>query len=135
MQLVEGNGYHREYFLLDTGSPKSILIAECADNIIKYGSDTTRSIVDIEGVLVELKLQSLHEGVEKNHTRATGRVALLRIMIFLKEQPRLSLVYDFFHLSVCECVVSISDAAHASNSFLSTPNIVTALVLTFASCC
>jgi hypothetical protein len=59
---VGGNGYRREYFLLDTGSPKSILIAECADNIVKYGSDTTRPIVDIEGVLVELELQPLNEG-------------------------------------------------------------------------
>jgi len=87
---VEGNGYRREYFLLDTGSPKSILIAECADNIVTYGSDTTRSIVDIEGVLVELKLQPLHEGVEKNHTRATGRVALLRIMIFFDMKSSIS---------------------------------------------
>ena len=36
---MEGNGYRQEYFLLDTGSPNSILMAECADNIVKYGSD------------------------------------------------------------------------------------------------
>ena len=38
------------------------MIKECAENIVTYGSDTTRPTVDIEGVLVELKLQSLNEG-------------------------------------------------------------------------
>ncbi len=63
LQLVGGNEYPREYFLLDTGSPKSILIAECAKNIVTYGFDTTRPIVNIEGVLVELELQPLNTGM------------------------------------------------------------------------
>lgn len=65
LQLEKGNGYRREYFLLDTGSPKSILITECAVGLVTLGYGRIGPIVDIEGVQVELELQPHAGGDER----------------------------------------------------------------------
>lgn len=66
LQLTEGMGYRREYFLLDTGSPKSILIRECRMGLVTRGTAFSGNpIVEIEGVQVELELQDHHGGDDR----------------------------------------------------------------------
>ncbi len=66
LQLTEGMGYRREYFLLDTGSPKSILIRECRTGLVTRGTAFSGNpIVEIEGVQVELELQDHHGGDDR----------------------------------------------------------------------
>jgi hypothetical protein len=63
LQLTEGMGYRREFFLLDTGSPKSILIRECSNGLVTCGRAVSGNpIVEIEGVQVELELQDFEGG-------------------------------------------------------------------------
>jgi hypothetical protein len=49
--------------LLDTGSPKSILIRECSNGLVTCGRAVSGNpIVEIEGVQVELELQDFEGG-------------------------------------------------------------------------
>lgn len=49
LQFIDGEGFRKEYFLLDTGSPKSIIIAELVDNLIVERSYDNSPIIEIEG--------------------------------------------------------------------------------------
>lgn len=49
LQLTGGGGFRKEYFLLDTGSPKSIIIEELVANLrVKRNYDNS-PIIEIEG--------------------------------------------------------------------------------------
>lgn len=56
-------GYRSEYFLLDTGSPKSILMEECLLGLKRSSSIVDNLVtIEIENVQVELELQGRGEG-------------------------------------------------------------------------
>jgi len=63
LKLTEERGFRREFFLLDTGSPKSILIREIASDVVKIGSSLSKtSIIEVEGVSVAFELQDFDGG-------------------------------------------------------------------------
>jgi len=63
LRLREGRGFVRELFLLDTGSPKSVMIRECAANLLPTTTSASGNpIFEIEGTRVEFELQDLNGG-------------------------------------------------------------------------
>jgi len=68
LQLCEGQDFRRECFLLDTGSPVSIMVEELAQEIIKYNfnpQDKDRADIDIEGLRIGFNLQPRDAGDER----------------------------------------------------------------------
>jgi hypothetical protein len=66
LQLRGGEGFRREHFLLDTGSPKSIMIKEIAD-MLKSPSgysihDEEYRSIEIEGMVTRFELQLFGKG-------------------------------------------------------------------------
>ncbi|RYG94746.1 hypothetical protein EON65_57015 [archaeon] len=66
MQLTEGKGFRREFFLLDTGSPKSVIIRQSANGLVtRRMAVSGNPIIEIEGVEVELELQDFDGGDDR----------------------------------------------------------------------
>ena len=67
LQLEEGRGFRREFFLLDTGSPKSIIIEEILEMgvFVSCRSYRDNPIIEVEGVRTEFETQRWNQGEER----------------------------------------------------------------------
>jgi len=59
LRLTKDEGFRREFFLIDTGAPKSIIISDLAQNLLKENSPFG-CWIDIEGVKVEFEIQAVN---------------------------------------------------------------------------
>jgi hypothetical protein len=62
LQLRQGMGFRREYFLLDTGSPVSIMVDDLAEDIHKDNNGEDRAKIDIEGLRTDFNIQPRNGG-------------------------------------------------------------------------
>lgn len=77
LQLREGNGFRKEYFLLDTGSPKSIIIAELVPDLIVKCSYDNSPIIEIEGEPTIFEEQSWSDDFVEGPNERTRNINLL----------------------------------------------------------
>lgn len=85
LQFIDGEGFRKEYFLLDTGSPKSIIIAELVDNLIVERSYDNSPIIEIEGVSTVFELQPWSDVSVEGACERTRNINLLGTNQFLFE--------------------------------------------------
>jgi hypothetical protein len=78
LQLTGGQGFRREYFLLDTGSPKSIIIEELVANLLvkEYSYDNS-PIIEIEGERTEFEVQPRSDVSVEGPNERTRNINLL----------------------------------------------------------
>ena len=77
LQFIDGEGFRKEYILLDTGSPKSIIIAELVDNLIVKRSYDNSPIIEIEGVSTVFELQPWSDVSVEGACERTRNINLL----------------------------------------------------------
>jgi len=70
LHLAGGEGFRREYFLLDTGSPKSIIIDEvvnssCCGVVASKRNYIGNLTIEVEGVETEFEVQKWNDGDDR----------------------------------------------------------------------